>query len=200
MIVFIKLYRNTFFILFILLATSCNSTAWLDEAYKQSAFRNHELEEETKDNPLLYHEITNWLGVRHVNGAMSHRGIDCSGLVDVIYSNVYGKSLARNSRQIMNKNCVREDKDELREGDLVFFNTGRGQKNCAHINHVGIYLKNNKFVHASSSHGVMVSDLNEAYYQRTWVCGGKVTEKNPEDSISISELAEIPSKKEILIQ
>lgn len=200
MIAFFKFYRNSILFLLVLFSTSCRSTAWIDEAYRQSTFRNHDLSMEVKDNPLLYHEITNWLGVRHVNGAISHKGIDCSGLVDVIYNTVYGKSLARNSRQIMNKNCIREDKEELHEGDLVFFNTGRGQKNCAHINHVGIYLKNNKFVHASSSHGVTVSDLNESYYQRTWVCGGKVVDEKTEDAANANDIADIPTQREELYQ
>jgi lipoprotein Spr len=59
-------------------------------------------------------------------------------------------------------------KTELREGDFVFFNTGRG------ISHVGLYLSNNKFVHASTSVGVVISDLNELYWNRRFTKAGRV--------------------------
>ena len=62
-------------------------------------------------------------------------------------------------------------KSKLKEGDLVFFATG---KKRGKVSHVGIYLKGNKFVHASSSKGVMVSDMESSYWVRTFVDGGKV--------------------------
>jgi Cell wall-associated hydrolases (invasion-associated proteins) len=70
------------------------------------------------------------------------------------------------------KNCRKIGKGRLREGDLVFFSTGNKAK--AYVNHVGIYLKTNKFLHASTSKGVIVSDLDEPYYMRAWACGGRV--------------------------
>ena len=57
---------------------------------------------------------------------------------------------------------------DLREGDLVFFNT-RGS-----VSHVGVYLHNNKFVHASTSGGVMISDLNETYWSRKLIGAGRL--------------------------
>ncbi|WP_286076278.1 C40 family peptidase, partial [Parabacteroides goldsteinii] len=60
----------------------------------------------------------------------------------------------------------------LQEGDLVFFKTGGGKKKTP--NHVGIYLKNGKFIHTSTSRGVMVSSLSEPYYTRSWITGGRV--------------------------
>ena len=74
----------------------------------------------------------------------------------------------------MKKNCRKKRKGALREGDLVFFNSGKGLNIRKNINHVGIYLKDHKFIHTSTSRGVMVSDLNEDYYRKTWVCGGRV--------------------------
>ena len=79
-------------------------------------------------------------------------------------------SLQRSSDLIYEKNCEKIKKNDLQEGDLVFFSTGRSKK----INHVGIYLKSDKFVHASSSRGVIVSDLDESYYVRTYVSSGRV--------------------------
>ena len=103
-------------------------------------------------------------------GATLKKGCDCSGFVSQVYKAVYGKSLERNSAAIRDKNCSKIRRSQLRTGDLVFFKTGSSRK----INHVGIYLKDNKFIHASSSKGVIVSSLEEKYYIRTYVCSGRV--------------------------
>ncbi len=124
-----------------------------------------------RDNYALYKEGERWLGVKYVYGGSSLGGTDCSGMVMEIYKKVYGKKLQRNSAAIMDKNCKKISKHKLKEGDLVFFATGNNRKR---ISHVGIYLKDNKFIHASSSRGVVVSDLNEAYYERNYVCAGRV--------------------------
>ena len=62
-------------------------------------------------------------------------------------------------------------KRNLQEGDLVFFHNGRKKRTATHV---GIYLKDNKFIHASTSSGVIVSSLDEAYYRRCWMQGGRV--------------------------
>ena len=63
-------------------------------------------------------------------------------------------------------------REELKEGDLVFFNTGRG------ISHVGMYMANNKFVHASTSMGVVISSLDEPYWKRRYVKSGRLELSN----------------------
>ena len=72
------------------------------------------------------------------------------------------------------KFTLKSIRNQLNTGDLVFFATSGNRKR---INHVGIYLKDNKFIHASSSRGVIVSDLGESYYQRTYVCSGQVNRR-----------------------
>ncbi|HEY6083383.1 MAG TPA: NlpC/P60 family protein, partial [Chitinophagaceae bacterium] len=62
-------------------------------------------------------------------------------------------------------------KDRLQEGDLVFFHV-----RTRRISHVGIYLQNNKFVHASLTQGITISDLTDPYWHRYYVCGGEVKE------------------------
>lgn len=124
------------------------------------------------DYRYLYSEAADWLGTPHRIGGNTKRGIDCSGFVSMMYQKVYGKNLRRSSADILKYNSRKIGRSDLREGDLVFFYTGKGRKKTP--NHVGIYLKNGKFVHASTSRGVTVSDLSEPYYLRTWLTGGRV--------------------------
>ena len=124
------------------------------------------------DNIFLYNEGAHWLGTRYRSGGLTKAGVDCSALVMNIYREIYGKRLQRTVSNQLQKNCRKIAKRKLQEGDLVFFYTGRGRKKTPI--HVGIYLKNGRFLHASSSKGVIVSNLNEPYYLRTWVCGGRV--------------------------
>jgi len=165
---------NTRFLLLCLVAlvlAGCSSTRRVERKLHAAVYESLGVEEGRKDNFALYKEAASWLATPHVDGGLTQRGIDCSGLVYMMYKNVYGKTLERNSSAMYKKNCKRISKGRLKEGDLVFFNTsGRWFS----INHVGIYLKDNKFVHSSTSRGVMVSSLDEDYFRKTWVCGGRV--------------------------
>ena len=125
------------------------------------------------DNIALYDASSGWLGVRHRMGGNTKKGVDCSGFTSIIYKQVYGRSLERNSANMLRKNCTPVNRNNLREGDLVFFKTS-GTGNSRTPTHVGIYLKNGRFVHASTSKGVIVSSLSEPYYIRTWITGGRV--------------------------
>lgn len=122
------------------------------------------------DNHKLYLEAAKWIGVPHRSGGSSKQGIDCSGLTCNIYDKVYRIKLERNSESQLRKNCYKIGKQKLKEGDLVFFH-GKNSKRKA--SHVGIYLKNNKFIHTSTSRGVIVSDLNEYYWKTHWLTGGR---------------------------
>ena len=125
---------------------------------------------EMKDNHALYVESSNWLGVPYRNGGTTKRGVDCSGLTSSIYKKVYHKNLERNSEDQRKKDCRKVKKGNLREGDLVFFHNGRKKKRATHV---GIYLKDRKFIHASTSQGVIVSTLDEDYWKKHWLSGGR---------------------------
>lgn len=132
--------------------------------------RQNVAQHENEEKSCLYDEVKSWIGTPYKYGGNNKRGVDCSGFVVQVYKKVYGVSLQRSSDLIYEKNCEKIKKNDLQEGDLVFFSTGRSKK----INHVGIYLKSDKFIHASSSRGVIVSDLDESYYVRTYVSSGRV--------------------------
>ncbi len=123
-----------------------------------------------EDNHKLYLEAADWIGVPYRGGGDSKRGTDCSGLVYQVYRKVYRTQVPRNTEDLK-KESDKVAKRNLREGDLVFFTSSRSKKKVAHV---GIYLKNGKFIHSSTSKGVIVSNLNESYYTKHWISGGRI--------------------------
>ena len=106
-----------------------------------------------------------YVGYPYVYGGSSPSGFDCSGFVTYI-TKQFGYSVNRTaSAQMDNGTAV--DRSQLQAGDLVFFNSGNSSKRATHV---GIYVGNGQFVHASTSTtGVIVSDLNSSYYTSTFV-------------------------------
>ena len=117
-------------------------------------------------NGSLYSFIDKWLGSPHRLGGNKRSGIDCSGFVGMLYREVYGKDLPRTSRD-MGGQVKRKYEKQLREGDLVFFSFGG-----RNIDHVGVYLHNNKFVHVSTRRGVIISDIKDSWYYKYFVRAG----------------------------
>ena len=100
-----------------------------------------------------------WLGAKYVYGAASKKKTDCSGYVMQVYKGFYGISLDHNAQRIYDDGrgySIRRTK--LQEGDLVFFG------NFWKISHVGIYLKGNRFIHASTSDGVVITSMDDKYW------------------------------------
>lgn len=123
-------------------------------------------------NLSLYNFIEDWYGVRYRLGGNDKNGIDCSAFVQTLYDNVFCTDLVRTAFQQFLMCKTVWSADSLKEGDLVFFKT-RGKR----ISHVGIYLMNDRFVHASSSQGVIISSLNESYWSRSYAGAGKIPTK-----------------------
>jgi len=128
-------------------------------------------EVESLPSKELLETVDHWYGVRYRTGGNTESGVDCSGFTVAVYAAVYGIMLPRVSRE-QYRTSRKISTTELREGDLVFFNT-RGSG----VSHVGVYLGNNKFIHASVSRGVMVSGLFEPYYLQRYVGAGRIDDK-----------------------
>jgi murein DD-endopeptidase / murein LD-carboxypeptidase len=116
----------------------------------------------------LYSFVDDWYGSPYKYGGCQKTGVDCSCFADNLYDKVYGVKIGRTAGEIY-KACDKVKTDHLKQGDFVFFIT-----NGKSISHVGVYLKDNKFAHASTSKGVIVSDLNETYYKKYFHSAGRL--------------------------
>ena len=123
------------------------------------------------ENKELIMAIDDWMGAPFKWGGCSKYGVDCSCFVKLVYEDVYGIVLNRTSRSIFYNDLVPVKKQALQEGDILSFKM-KGDI----ISHIGIYLKDNKFVHVSRSKGVMISNINRRYYRTRFFSAGRVTE------------------------
>lgn len=124
-----------------------------------------------KEDKKFIEAIAGWIGTPYLYGGTTKKGVDCSGFVKAIYNDVYNMSLYRTANDIV-KNCKMIDKKDLKTGDLIFFKIKSDK-----VTHVGIYLNNGKFIHASSSKGVIVSNLKDAYFTKYYYSGGRIIKK-----------------------
>jgi lipoprotein Spr len=130
------------------------------------------VEVETITNSVLFGAIEKWWGTRYRYGGATEKGIDCSAYASTLAHQAYGLVLPRTARD-QYANCIKLEKEQLLEGDLVFFNTRGG------ISHVGMYVGNGYFTHASTSIGVTISSLSETYWNKKFVGGGRLTAPEP---------------------
>jgi lipoprotein Spr/probable lipoprotein NlpC len=106
----------------------------------------------------LLKQLDEWQGVPYRYGGLTKQGVDCSGFTHVTFAEQFGINLPRTTGSQALKGVVVEQ-SELLPGDLVFFNTGYKQR------HLGVYVGDKQFIHASSSRGVMMSRLDNPYWQ-----------------------------------
>lgn len=133
-------------------------------------YSNYSLKPDSAITPYLYYQVYDWVGTTYKYSGNTKKGIDCSGFVCEMYKNVFCTELTGGSKDIWTQ-VILVEKQELKEGDLLFFKIKKGS-----ISHVGIYLGNNKFAHASVKHGVMINDLDELYYKNSFYKGGRLPE------------------------
>lgn len=140
----------------------------LEEEGEASKPEEDKEESSWEDSHSLDDFIDDWYGTPHRMGGMSKKGVDCSGFVIIAYREVFEKQFRGRRAEDIFGEMEALNLEELRYGDLVFFKV-RGRR----IDHVGIYLDDLKFVHTSSSRGVMVSSLSNAYWQKRFFKGGR---------------------------
>lgn len=113
----------------------------------------------------LVSSVMSFLGVPYVFGGVSPSGFDCSGFIQYVFASA-GIVLPRLADE---QYFATARVERLRVGDLVFFETY-----CPGVSHVGMYLGNNEFIHASSNHGISVSSLDSEYWGPRYVGAGRV--------------------------
>lgn len=159
--------------------SSIHANATLEESNYQKYIKSKQLSKNhSKNNP--FNEFTNnnyitkksalnnelfdfyskWEGVRYKLGGESKKGIDCSAFIQKAFKEKFDLEMPRTT--LLQSNIGKEiKKDELEIGDLVFFKTGKSK-------HVGIYIDNGKFMHASTKIGVTISDLDNDYFSKNY--------------------------------
>lgn len=145
--------------------TSINKVSELQTKYSQLL----DVDPISIQNLKLYRFIDDWYHAPYKYAGRSKSGVDCSDFVSLLLDSVYTISFGGTSASMFTR-MTPIKKDDLQEGDLVFFKIAG-----SHISHVGFYLTNGKFTHASVNAGVTISDLNEPYYKKYFYSGGRLT-------------------------
>lgn len=147
--------------LVILLSVACSTTPPVPPAQKPHVTRSQPV---SFHNPhqvktALYTQLKHWRGVRYKEGGLSKKGVDCSGFIHITFRDRFGLEVPR-STELLEQSGKPVSSKELKPGDLVFFKTGIAK------HHVGIYVENGKFIHASTSKGVILSDMKNVYWSK----------------------------------
>lgn len=133
------------------------STTLLQKLKNGSKTANRQIANRPSVKQKLLSQYANWKGAPYQYGGLSKRGIDCSGFVQITFQNQFGRHLPRTTQQQAKVGSA-ISKSQLQAGDLVFFKTGYNKR------HVGIALGNSEFMHASTSKGVIISNLENSYW------------------------------------
>lgn len=131
-----------------------------NKTFQNYDFSNNTTPRENSLNDELYDFYSQWEGVKYKLGGESKSGIDCSGFIKKAFEEKFSLEMPRTTT-LQSQVGKEINKDELEVGDLVFFKTGRTQ-------HVGIYIEDGKFMHASTRSGVTISDLDNSYFSKNY--------------------------------
>ncbi|MFH0734271.1 MAG: C40 family peptidase [bacterium] len=125
----------------------------------------------TERDKVLF-EVIKYLDTPYHYGGNTKNGLDCSAFTGSVYKNSLQMDLPRSSSDQYSVGNKISNQDNLKFGDLVFFKTRRRRS----VSHVGIYLGERLFAHASSSSGVIISSLDETYYKKRYVGARRIVE------------------------
>jgi cell wall-associated NlpC family hydrolase len=150
-----------FILIICLILLACQSTARFraQKPKSQTTLRSN-----TRTISQLDAYVKSWLGVPYKYGGTSKNGVDCSGFTSQVYLNVYAITVPRTSSEQYKQGRL-VTRGNMRPGDLVFFSNVRRGK----IDHVGVYLGEQRFAHATESSGVTISELSEDYYKQRYI-------------------------------
>ena len=142
-----------------MLLTACSSAPYYGSKNPsiKVAGKRVDLSDTEEIKQILNQQYKDWSHVQHRMGGLSKKGIDCSGLVYQTYRTKFGFDMPR-STEYQSKVGRSVQQGQLRAGDMVFFKTGITTR------HVGMYIDKGNFLHASSSKGVMISNLQDPYW------------------------------------
>ncbi len=171
-----KIWQGILAVAVLIIILSCAHNRQPDDASLREVDRapGRKLEQAPSEiQKQLEAEYHRWQGTRHRMGGSSRSGVDCSGFVKAVYKNIFEMDLPRTTKaQAMLGRPVK--KTDLQAGDLVFFKPPSYQR------HVGIYLSNSEFVHASKTKGVTISRIDPYYWGKYfWTARRLLTEYPP---------------------
>lgn len=173
----VKQKRKIFFFLLLGLMTALSGCKSHKKIHKDDPIEvsvieiNKNKKGDNKTGDAVANEARTWIGTPYRYGGQDKgKGTDCSGMVMVIYSEVAGVAIPRNSEK-QAEFCDNLKENKVEAGDLVFFAIGKDKNK---ISHVGIMVDKLHFVHASASKGVIISDMTTPYYQRNFKKYGRV--------------------------
>lgn len=163
-----KLYGFLSVLMFVFVMPACSTSPSSDQLVKVSNPEKANLGNTHQVKNKIYSQYQLWNGVQYQMGGLSKQGVDCSGLVFITYRENFGIELPRTT-ELMLRTGKEIKRNELRAGDLVLFKTS------FKVRHVGIYIEDGKFFHASTSKGVMISNLNDYYWKDKYWHARRVT-------------------------
>jgi lipoprotein Spr len=147
--------------------TSFSAFSFELSASLQTSEHQPEIQLHNPLRPRIMAQYQKWKGTAYLFGGTTHYGVDCSSLMQHLFLGAANLSLPRTTGEQIHRG-IPVSEFNLRAGDLIFFRTGANRR------HVGLYIGDNQFIHASSSEGVTVSMLG-TYWQSRYITARRVT-------------------------
>ncbi len=165
-----KIRVNQFFLITLCLMVAvlggCSSTPNKSQPSFKIA-KQVNLKDSNKVKSLILSQYRLWKGTPYEYGGVDFNGVDCSAFVQNTFRSKLGYAIPRTTRTQI-KLGRKVSKKQLKVGDIVFFKTGRNSL------HNGIYIGQSQFVHASSSKGVTISNLENVYWKKTYYLSRRI--------------------------
>lgn len=127
----------------------------------------------------FFKNVTSYFGISYRYGGETPDGFDCSGFVRFMYSKVFNLDLPRSSREMATIG-TKIGREELMPGDLVFFHSLKKRQ----IDHVGIFIGNDTFIHSSVSKGITEDQLQKSYFNKRFAGAVRILDVTPDMQLS----------------